>query len=275
MRTVLFIAIAISMAISLSAQKGFEFNASFSPGASFILNNNDSELSESINYQTTFGFHSGVTIGYNFTETFGLATGLGFAYIEQNFIQAYSANRIRSLQNKFDRRLSYIRIPLLLRFGGNPNARISFFARIGPHIDFLASAISTTEYPMTYNTPNELFNYKEVTDNKSKPLDIFSTVVLGVTLDFGGKIRISDQMGLLILLHVESSLSNVDGKDAPMFFESSTILVEDPGGDSWLNVRDQTWNLMGGFTIGFQYTPGTNNHNLHNNKRRYRPQFWR
>jgi len=275
MRALLLSTIVLFITTSLSAQKGFELNASFSPGVSWILNSNDLKLSETINYQTTFGFHSGLTVGHNFTENFGLATGLGFAYIEQNFILAYSANRIPSLQNKLDRRLSYIRIPALLRFGGDPNARISFFARIGPHVDFLVSAISTTDYPMTYKSAGELLDYEGVKDNEGKPLDIFSTVVLGMTLDFGGKIRISDQMGLLILLHVESSFTNVDGTDAPMFFESSSLLVQDPSGDTWLDVREQTWNLMGGFTIGVQYTPGANKHSLHNNKRRYRPSFWR
>ena len=69
-----------------------------------------------------------------------------------------------------------------------------------------------------------------------------------MTLEVGGKIRITDQMGVLLMFHLESSLTNPEGQDAAVYsgFPTSGTLL-DPE-------RGTAWNMMAGLNVSFLYT---------------------
>ena len=245
----LFLLISVmTFSVASFAQRGLEITAGFTPGVSFILNDEDFAEGESLNIQPTFGYQTGLTLGYNFSETVGLATGISYAALGQNYTTDFD-NVAKDDQITFDRKLSYVRIPLLLRVGGDQTAPSSAFFRFGPHIDLLSSAIGKV-YGSANNPTENTTNYRDVTKLlSSEKAEIYNGLVVGLTLEVGGKIRISDQMGVLLLFHVESSLTNTEGPDAASLysgFPTSGTLLEPE--------RGTAWNTMVGMNVSFQYT---------------------
>ena len=224
MKNLTFLAFALCLTGTMFAQKGLEITAGFTPGVSFILNDEDFAEGESLNIQATFAYQGGLTLGYNFSETIGLATGIGIDALGQNYTTDFD-NVANDDQNKYDRKLTYVRVPLLLRVGGDPTAATSAFFRFGPHFDFLSGAIGRN-YGSANNPIDNSTNYRDVNFFTGGQAEIYESFVLGLTLEVGGKIRISDQMGVLIMFHLESSLTNTEGKDAAnLIFSTQGFLV--------------------------------------------------
>lgn len=248
MKNLTFLAIALFLSSNIFAQQGLEITAGFTPGLSFILNDEDFAEGEELNIQPTFGYQAGLTLGYNFSEKIGVATGIGVAALGQNYTTDFD-NLSSDDQVKYDRKITYIRVPLLLRVGGDPTAGSSAFFRFGPHFDFLSSAIGKN-YGSANNPRENSTNFRDIDRIlSSEKAEIYNSFVLGLTIEVGGKIRISDQMGILLLFHLESSLTNPEGGDAASIYSgfptSGTILEPE---------RGTAWNLMAGLNVSFQYT---------------------
>lgn len=253
MKNLFFTVVALFATSSIFAQQGLEVTLGFTPGSSLFINDEDFAAGQELDFQATYAFHTGLTLGYNFNDKVGIATGVGYASLAQNYITGYD-NVNKSDQDRWTRSQSYIRIPLLFRVGGDPTNGSSAFFRFGPHIDFLTNA-QTIERGSVDN-PRENTTSLAVAGSNT---EIVNSTVFGITAEIGGRIRITDQMGVFIALHLESSLSNIDGKDATDngryeilgfttnrygFTVSGT--VADPE-------RSNTMAIMGGLTVGFQY----------------------
>jgi len=249
MKNLTLFVFALLMTGNVFAQKGLELTVGFTPGLSFLLNDEDFAEGDNLNIQPTFGYVTGLTVGYNFNEKIGLATGFNFARLGQRYTTDYP-NISNDDQAKYDRRLSYIRIPLLLRVGGDNTAGSSAFFRFGPNFDFLTTATGT--YYGSKNNPsttNNVTNFRDIDKTIfGEKATIFNSFVLGMTMEVGGRIRITDQMGVLLLFHLESSFINVEGEDAAAWSGFATSgTITDPE-------RGHTWSLMAGVHVGFHYT---------------------
>lgn len=243
MRNLMLLAATLFFASHTIAQQGLEFTVGYTPGISFIMNDQDFAEGEELNFTATYGSQFGLTVGYNFSDFVGVAAGFGLASINQNYVTDYENV---SEQNTFSRRLSYIRIPVLLRVGGDPTRGAGAYFRIGPHFDFLTSAMGE------YNDNNGIIQGRTETNfrDQEKPFssekyNIFEEMVIGVTVEIGGRIRISDVMGVLVAFHLESTLTNPEGEDARFFFPSDGTIFEP--------TRDRAWSIMPGIHVGFQY----------------------
>lgn len=239
----LFLLVAVLFFASPSfAQQGLELTVGYTPGLSFILNDQDFATGKELNITATYGHQLGLTVGYNFNENMGVATGLGFASINQNYVTDFDNV---SEQNTFDRRLSYIRVPVLFRIGSDPSRSAGAYFRAGPHFDFLTGA--TGKYNTNIGIKGSIeTNYRDQkTPLTGKKLNVFEQTVIGITMEVGGRIRISDAMGVLVAFHLESTLTNPEGKDASLYFpHDGTVLNRS---------RDRAWNIMPGIHVGFQY----------------------
>jgi len=251
--TFVFVLFAYALSSTSYAQGGLELTATVTPGFSTILNQEDLNRNHIDEYQSSFGFAAQVTVGHNFTNHIGIATGLGVTFLEQNYIKPSTKHLIKALHHTSDRQFSYLRIPALLRIGTNPSAPNGFFMRIGPHLDILTVAVGNTQFPFDSQMPDEQVNYYKKVDYRGQKSAIFNTFVLGISVEMGVKIGLTDHIGLLILGHFESSLSNVDGAAAPSFFPSTTTTVQRYWGELEIQQRAHTFNLMGGLSIGIQY----------------------
>ena len=139
----------------------------------------------------------------------------------------------------------------------------------------LLTAHGTEVFPITASTDDILVNYRDQKDGNGETQYLFNQFVLSLTVDLGAKIRINDQFGILFLLHFESSVTNFEGHDAAEYFPSEQIDVKDIYGSTTVLERAHTTYLMGGLTLGLQYTPNANKSPISTNGRKYRPKFWR
>lgn len=235
------------------AQKGLEITATLTPGFSTILNKEDLQRIHIDEYQLSLGFEGKVTVGHNFTNHLGIATGLGITYLEQNYIRPETKDLIKPLQHTSDRQFSYLRVPVLFKIESHPKAPNGFFMRFGPHIDILMMAIGTTQFPLDHNRPDAHVNYHKKVEYNGQSSEIFQSAVLGASIEMGVTLSLTDQFSLLILGHFETTITNVDGDAAPDYFASTQQAVR--RGATYLDIdqRSQTFNLMGGLSIGMQY----------------------
>lgn len=235
---------------TVSAQKGIEIGVNFTPGSPWILNSEDFAEDQNLDFAGTFGYNVGLNLGYNMTDGFGINTGIIYSQQGQNYITGYDGVA-KADQNTFSRQLTYIRVPVLMKVNGSLDAGSSSFFRIGPHFDFIQGA------KYTYNTNSGLFQGTSETDmldyrgplgTAAEPYKVYNKMVVGLTLEMGGQINVSESVKVIMALHLEGSLTNTEDEDARFVYPSSGSLFSPE--------RAKAWNVMAGLTVGVNYVLG-------------------
>jgi hypothetical protein len=273
MRKLTLFVVALFVANMSFAQKGLEFGLSFTPASPWILNDEDFAEGDDLNYRGTFGFNTGLTLGYNFTDAVGFHTGVQFSRQGQNYINYNSAPE-KADMDVFSRKLSYVRIPFLLKFNGDPTASSSSYFRIGPHLDLLNSA----KYAYTNKSGSgldqsvdlrSLYEVNQLTgQTQTNRLKMYKGLVVGLTLEMGGAVNMTEALKLVFMLHMSGSLSKTEDIEAAIGGNQlARSVVEilglpvgtvangnpNPFPSSVGGNRSSSWNVMGGFTVGFHY----------------------
>lgn len=281
MKNLTFLALALFLSSNLFAQKGIKIGLQFTPGTTICLQSEDFDRGEDLDLSTTFGYNFGLTLGYGFSETFSISTGIMFnqhtsAFVHnREFLASIGGVSIADpfYKAKFSRTLGYVRVPVLLEIGSDPTAGGGFFFRIGPHFDFFTGGrykderlvgvngydadqgINLREESNTWEEKELLgIKYAAPTGSTAK---MYNSIVIGMSLDIGGQIRLTDMLKLILTVHLESSLTNPEGTAAASFAHEwgdatyPNYISEDK---SYVTQRAQAWNVMGGVTIGAVYT---------------------
>ena len=230
------------------AQKGLEAGLNFVPGNTWIINDEDFAEGPEQDFRATFGYNAGLTLGYNLTDGFGITSGVLLSRQGQRYTTGYE-NRSKSEQDFSSRELNYIRIPILLKVNGDLGGSATSFVRFGPHLDFLTGA--TYKYDTNLGIlgrrtgQENLRNYQPL--GASEPYKIYKSMVLGATLELGSRIKITDNLGVILALNLSGSF-NVEDVDARKKFPSTGQTITNIWGD-----RSNTFNVMGGLTVGVNY----------------------
>lgn len=249
MKQLSLLAVALLCLTQVSfAQKGLEIGVHFTPGSPWILNNEDFAEGEDLDFRGTFGYNLGATLGYNLTDGFGIASGVIYNKGGQNYITAYDGVA-KADQNTFSRQLSYIRVPILLKVNGSLDAGSSSFFRIGPHFDFIQSA----KYQYKWNSgildgqeiEQDMLDYRGPLGTANEPYKIYNKMVVGLTLEMGGQINVTEAIKVIMALHISGSLTNTEDEDARSVYPTSGNVLSPE--------RATAWNVMAGFTVGMNY----------------------
>lgn len=249
---VLLWATALLVATQLRAQANLEFTLGYTPGGSSIVNKQDIDDTNryhfglgKYHFAVNYGSTLGLTVGLNFNDHVGLATGVGMSFINQHY--AYFDQSFQEVYN-YRHSLTYWRVPLLLRVASNSDTPAGLFFRFGPHLDMIASAKGT------YSTIDPLFNLSdEPVDylNQNRPFSegkatIYRKYVLGAMVELGGRIRLNEQLGILILAHAETSITSPEGEDAIFFLNNEPVPF------ATYPRRDFSWNVLIGLNVSVQ-----------------------
>jgi hypothetical protein len=254
----LFAALLLSSTLSF-AQKGLEFGLSFTPASPWILNDEDFAEGDELNYRGTFGFNTGLTLGYNFTDAVGLHTGVQFSRQGQNYINYKSAPE-KADMDVFSRKLGYVRVPVLLKFNGDPSNSSSAYFRIGPHFDILNSArfVYDDKDQANADINENLLTLKSLSGGE---MTVYKKLVVGLTLEMGGAVNLTEELKLLFMLHMSGSLTNPEASDVSdannklllQTFAAEPLGQTKPFPSTSGGNRQTAYNVMGGFTVGFNY----------------------
>lgn len=231
MQNLLTLFLVIALSYSTTAQEGLKLGVHFTPGISMALNKEDANKGETLDLTTAFAYNTGFLIGYGITEIFSISTGIHYQQHKATFIhkRALLSTNLADPNwgKKAIRETSYIRVPLLLEICTDPNRSIGFFARLGPHFDFLATATykdtrldGFSQYnankgidlrqSITLYQKNEATNGILSLGRKGK---IYNDFVPGITVELGTQIRINDFLKVTLLMHLEGS-STPEGEGA-------------------------------------------------------------
>lgn len=238
------------------AQRGLEFTSTISPAYSCIFNQEDiNDVTQE--RRPSFGVAGKITAGYNFTGTVGISSGIGISHSSQHYVKSSTKNTLTAFQETSSRTFSYFRIPVLLRLSSSPENKHSFFMRFGLHLDLLMTAIGQTKYPVDYNKEDDYIDYTSLKTPAYKDYKVYRPVVLGVSLDLGAKIGLTDEIGLLLMAHLETNLTNTEGETAPLYLSATTKTIVRDQSELVVFERSNTFNLLAGISIGVIYNPIT------------------
>ena len=257
------IALVLLSMVDGMAQVQLHVGATTAVNATFVL---DKGLSEDPRYNSKMTYNT-APIGFNFGVDFTNKFGLSIESILSNQGQVYEViNAAKQISGERKIDLTYMNLPLLLRFmsGGNSGVRANF--NIGPQLSFLTQASETLQFDAgNYTIPNDP-NFvipKGSTDNGdgtynipagnatpteiySKTLNDFKTTEFQIAAAFGLDIDIARHLYLTTQIRANYSLTDMKSGDA-----WHTLTSGKPQ-----DILSQRANLLVGVQLGLHYTFG-------------------
>lgn len=240
-KTVLFLCLLMATSSSVFAQQGFEFGAQVMPQLTLIVNDDDFAAGDELNFRTTVNLAYGIHAAYNFNDHLGVQTGLLFSTQGQKYVSdeptpdAYTS----------EKRMNYLKIPLLLKFNSNPEASAQFIATLGPQFGLLNKV---TNY---YN--DEKITYTNLLGETRDIKDAYKSMDLGAVLSLGARFRLTDNLQLGTSFRFDYSLGDIEDKEATysLFGLGNNL-------NYWSSDRASSHNATGGFMVDFTYHLGGN-----------------
>ncbi len=253
-----------------SAQVQIHLGATTAVNATFVL---DKGLSEDPRYNSKMTYNT-APIGFNFGIDFTNKFGLSLESIQSFQGQVYEiidiANQIKG-ERKID--LTYIQVPLLLRFmsGGNGGARANF--NIGPQLSFLTQGVESVQtdqgiyempegldieavqqdFPTATQNSEQLANGTyaipagmQTNDIFTKKANDFKNTEFQIAAAFGLDIDIARHLYLTTQIRANYSLTDMRNEDVIELIKSGNA------GD----IFGQRANLLVGIQLGLHYTFG-------------------
>ncbi len=238
--------------------------------ATFVL---DKGLSEDPRYNSTYTYNM-APIGFSFGVDFSNSFGLSLESILSKQGQIYEiidfAEQVKGQRN-ID--LTYLNVPLLMKFmsGGNGAARANF--NIGPQLSFLtegSESIQTSagdykmpegvdfttiqqDYPQATQTPEQalagLYTLPQdipATDILTKKANDFKNAEFQIAAAFGVDFDLSKHLFLTTQIRANYSLTDMRNEDIIDLLKSGSVS----------EIFGQRANLLVGIQIGLHYTFG-------------------
>ena len=223
--------LALACATNLMAQQGFHMGVKVAPISTWMLNQEDSDApADEFAYVSTWGLMAGASFNYHFMDNLGVGIDVLYSAQGQKSEHAWFGDDILTL----NRRLSYLKIPLLLHFNTSPAAAAQFVGYIGPQL----SLLSGVKY--NYYTSDSTISNSYEGDLKS----FYSSSNIGIALGLGVGFSLSDAVNLNIGLRFDYDFTDAEDKEA---------LIEGTPFKYWPDGRPATNNLTGGLEVGLRY----------------------
>ena len=139
MKKLVFSLVGLCLAFVGHTQSFMYFGLRGYPQYTSILNRQDSDAGSELDYDMTIGWGAGAAIGVNFTNSFGIETGIYYANQGQKYkgtITTAGADSSYKSQKSF----SAIKIPLFFKLNTDPDGfpMVTFYA--GPQYSMLTNA---------------------------------------------------------------------------------------------------------------------------------------
>ncbi|HYV92636.1 MAG TPA: outer membrane beta-barrel protein [Chitinophagales bacterium] len=249
-------AFCLAMGTTGYAQTGLQVGLRFNPEFTFLLNKNDADAGDELDYTSHFGYLSfGIGALYNVNNNIGFGIDILFSREGQAFkgnfsggtvdTTAYSAVVVKQeflndtiLTGDYDAlaELNYIKLPLMLSLTSDNTKPVFFTLLAGPQFNFLEGVAQEVngedlEYPNT----------------NIEPKDLYKPVVFSGVLAVGGAYNLTSGLVLSARLRFDYGFNDVEKKD---------VKVSYLGGDPVLfysTDRKSTHNLTAGLMISLDF----------------------
>lgn len=191
------------------AQKGWQVGLKSIPFFSMINNQTDSDTSkEGYEFVISGGYSFGVAGGYNFNDHIGVQ--LNVLYSNQGQTNKTTYIGTDSLTVRYTRRVSYLKLPLMLRLNTNPERKVIYSALIGPQLDILLDAKHKNNdpryQPKMEDNPN-IYGYP-------KTKDLYYDTNFSAVLALGVDVKLKYNWHLNAHLRLDYTFNDIENKDA-------------------------------------------------------------
>lgn len=231
MRKLLLSILIVSVAIAANAQKGLHVGLKAMPQSTWMFNNADSDNPEFL-YKSTFRSAFGLDVDYHFTD--GVGAGINLLYSAQG--QKFT-NRDGSIEGF--RKMSYLKMPILLNFNTSSESVVMFKGSIGPQFSFpLRGTLETTgrgPFGTTFSNEQDIKDYYKVD--------------IGVVFGFGLGFNITEYLQASFGLRFDGGFTSDDSDAINTVAGLSDGYVRYPAAED----RPETIQVTGGVEIGFKY----------------------
>lgn len=228
----------------------------------WILNQNNYGFQE-LEYARSFGYSTGLALGYNFKNNMGVQVDINYATMGQDYfdiskdfsnIDVNGDNKAEKVETYRYIDLSYVQIPIQFRYQSVRTKKqiISFHAMAGPSLGFLAGADMYYEADTAYNgtlvvIPGDTIDYMvpefAQTAGPESADAYFSGFDLGFNLAIGADIYVTEQLYITPAAKFYYGLSDINS--APTRERRKDLDVPAYTGASR--------NAFGGLSVGIHY----------------------
>lgn len=197
----------IFFTLSGNAQKGLRFGLKGAYNTTWLLNKNIIDNS-TLDYIPSFGFNSGISLGYNFSHKFGLFTEALFEEHNQQFSEKGDTSSMNTSTT-----LYYLSVPLMIRYRFNT----------GIYFELGAQYYSLSSVKYGYSNENDsttIFIYSGVlknideiknnADNNFEPTNV--AIISGVGISVNLSRNLSTNLGLRFTYGLTDIVSKAGGK---------------------------------------------------------------
>ncbi|GIV22811.1 MAG: PorT family protein [Bacteroidia bacterium] len=271
MKTLRLVLLALLLTGWAWAQEGtFKIGAAVLPQNTWLLNQDDSDAGPELDYEVTWGFAGGLTLGYNFTDYLGV--GLDVLYSSQG--QKYKGT-VSGVNWTAQTRLNYLKLPLLLRFNSDPNSPVQFSFFVGPQLNLLLSytdkfeasssgVTSTVETSGTTVTSTFVTGGVTMTDKENLTASAYKKTSLGAAVGLGVGFKLTDELLLTLHFRGDYAFGDAENKDAKVdhtahgggqdpYWEVKPKYDVSTGGAPAGYKRPTTSAITGGLMLGITY----------------------
>lgn len=195
---------------SVIAQKGFEFGPVFQGQSTWLLNQADNDAGGELDFEYTWNYAYGVSLGYGFHDRHGVRVGMLLSNQGQNYSTDEKFEKLPS--TTYYTKSQYLQIPVLYRYNGRLDLNNSaFIVEAGPQFGLLQYAKATevlvdNNYDLAFLLPE--YNCTSCYNS----LDIQAHVGVGLLA------RFSKSLHMNAMLNLNYSLQDIEteaGKRTP------------------------------------------------------------
>lgn len=190
------------------------------PQSTWLLNQDDSDAGPNLDYEKTWGFAGGLTLGYNFTDYLGVGLDVLYSNQGQKYKGTESGENLTAQTT-----LNYLKLPLLLRFNSDPNSPVQFSFFAGPQANLLLSYRDKAEITgggvaTTLETQNQEFtetvSFLGIKDMHKHNLTAkaYQPLTLGAVVGLGAGFKLTDELLLGVHVRFDYAFGDVENKDS-------------------------------------------------------------
>ncbi|MCS7162437.1 MAG: PorT family protein [Bacteroidia bacterium] len=273
MRTLKNLSVFLGLSGLIWAQANtFKIGLVGAPQTTWLLNQEDMDAGPILDYKTTWGFMGGLSLAYHFSNYVGV--GLDLLYSSEG--QRYTGkDEALGLRWEGRTRLNYLKIPLLLRLGSDPESPVQLSFSLGPQLGLLLSAedkmtVKLGSSELSLSTGNKEGILYEVTPINPERVSLnkpaYASTTFGATVGLGVAIRLTESLHLSFQLRGDYTFTDIENKKAEYAHGTHTHSYWEQdikyrsashGGGGGQNEpeseRSPTAALTGGFVIGLTY----------------------
>ena len=234
------------------AQKGLLIGLRGGVGASMFINKQDSDEPDDV-YQVKSAGLAGLSVFYNFSETIGVGTSLGFSFLRTGWEVDYGIGTLYSITHH----ANYFNLPIYLQFSGDPDNTVTGFFYIGPEFNFLMSVNQTSDIP------NPLFWSAPTSAELKEFKSYHSGMVFGAGLGGGVNINVAESFRISLGVGIGGNFTDMyKAKDFKSIQRGTNPVTYASVSEEGFNVdpttgkRDVTYQVKANFEIGVTYIIG-------------------